>query len=173
MIYSLPDRRVEFEGDCYVAPNATVIGSVVLGHESSLWFNVVVRGDNDLITIGPGSNVQDGSVLHTDDGVHLTLGRRVTVGHMVMLHGCTIGDTSLIGINSIILNHARIGKHSIVGANSLVPEGKEFPDGKLLLGSPARVVRSLTDEEIAALDLTAEHYINNARRYRESLIEQT
>ena len=170
MIYSLADRAVTFEGDYYVAPNATLVGSVVMGHESSVWFNVVVRGDNDVITIGAGSNVQDGSVLHTDEGIALTLGKRVTVGHMAMLHGCTVGDNTLVGINSIILNGAVIGKHCIVGANTFIAEGKEIPEGKLVLGSPGRIVRSLRDAEILALDEFADHYIANARRYRTQLV---
>jgi carbonic anhydrase/acetyltransferase-like protein (isoleucine patch superfamily) len=170
MIYDLAERRVTFEGDYYVAPNATLIGSVVMGHESSVWFNVVIRGDNDVITIGPGTNVQDGSVLHTDEGIALTLGKRVTVGHMVMLHGCTVGDNTLVGINSVILNGAVIGKNCIVGANTLIAEGKEIPDGKLVLGSPGRIVRSLSDEEILALSDAADHYIENAQAYRSHLL---
>lgn len=173
MIYSLAERRVRFDGEAFVAPNATVIGSVVIGHQASIWFNVVVRGDNDLITIGAGSNVQDGSVLHTDAGVKLTLGQRVTVGHMAMLHGCTIGDGTLVGINSVILNHAVIGRHCIIGANALVPEGKSYPDGSLVIGSPGRVARTLTDEERGALDEFATHYIENAARYRRDLESQS
>ena len=171
MIYSLAEREVKFEGDYYVAPNATLIGSVVVGHEANVWFNVVVRGDNDVITLGAGSNVQDGSVLHTDEGIRLTLGARVTVGHMAMLHGCTIGDNTLVGINSVILNGAVVGKNCIVGANTLIAEGKEFPEGSLILGSPGRIARSLTQAEIAGLADFASHYIDNARRYRAELTQ--
>ena len=165
MIYTLGERAVTFEGDCYVAPTATVIGSVILGHEASVWFNVVIRADNDIIRVGAGSNVQDAAVLHTDEGVKLSLGRRVTVGHKAMLHGCTVGDTSLVGINSVILNHVVIGKHCIIGANTLIPEGKHIPDGTLVVGSPGRVVRDLTEAEIQSLDQVAGHYVDNARRY--------
>ena len=142
MIYSLDERTVELRGDHFVAPNATVIGSVVLENEASVWFNAVVRGDNDLITIGENSNVQDASVLHTDAGIKLTIGKDCTIGHMVMLHGCTIGDCSLIGIKSVILNNTVIGKNCIIGANTLLTEGKTIPDGSLVMGSPGRVVRS-------------------------------
>lgn len=169
MIYSLGDREVRVEGDYFVAHNATVIGSVVLENNASIWFNVVVRGDNDLITIGEDSNIQDGSVLHTDAGIELTIGKRVTVGHMAMLHGCTIGDGSLIGIKSVVLNNAVVGRNCIVGANTLIPEGKEIPDGSLVLGSPGRVARALREDEIAALPGFADHYVENARRFRREL----
>lgn len=166
MIYSLGDRRVERRGSGhFVAQNATVIGSVVLEDSASVWFNAVVRGDNDVITIGPSSNIQDGSVLHTDEGIPLTLGRGVTVGHKVMLHGCEVGDFSLIGINAVILNGARIGRYCIIGANTLIPEGMEVPDGSLIIGTPGRVRRSLTDEERRSLEMSAEHYVENAARF--------
>lgn len=171
MIYSLGERHAEFRGDYYVAPSADVIGSVVLGHNASIWFNCVLRGDNDLITIGDNTNVQDASVLHIDEGVPLTLGDNVSIGHQVMLHGCTIGDGSLIGINAVVLNNARIGRNSLVGASSLVTEGKEFPDGSLILGSPARVARALTEAEIAGLSAIAEHYVEKSALYRTSLRE--
>ena len=132
-----------------------MIGSVVLEKDVSIWFNVVVRGDNDVITIGERSNIQDHSVLHTDEGVKLTVGRNVTVGHQVMLHGCTIGDGSLIGIKSVILNNARIGQHCLIGANALITEGKEIPDRSLVVGAPGKVVRKLTDDEVARLLWTA------------------
>ncbi|MDX1654993.1 MAG: gamma carbonic anhydrase family protein, partial [Candidatus Competibacteraceae bacterium] len=132
-------------------------------------FNAVVRGDNDIITIGEDSNVQDGSILHTDEGVRLTLGRGVTVGHLVMLHGCTIGDNTLIGIKSVILNHARIGRNCIIGANTLIPEGKEIPDNSLVVGSPGRVVRQLTSEQIEGLRHSAAHYVSNFKRYQQQL----
>jgi carbonic anhydrase/acetyltransferase-like protein (isoleucine patch superfamily) len=172
MIHSLGDRKVITRGDHWVAHNATVIGSVVLEKDVSIWFNAVVRGDNDLITIGEGSNIQDHSVLHTDEGVKLTIGRNVTVGHHVMLHGCTIGDGSLIGIKSVILNNARIGKHCLIGANALITEGKEIPDRSLVVGAPGKVVRQLTDEEVARLLWNAEHYVNNYKRYQRDFKEQ-
>ncbi len=167
MIYSLGDRRVEIRGeDYFVADNATVVGSVVLENNASVWFNVVIRGDNDIITIGENSNVQDGSVLHTDGGVQLTIGKNVTVGHKVMLHGCTIGDNSLIGINSVILNGAKIGKYCLIGANSLIPEGKEIPDGSLVMGSPGKVVRELSEAQRQVLEMSARSYVNNFKRFK-------
>lgn len=172
MLYQLEDRRVETRGDCFVADNATVVGSVVLGHDVSVWFNVVIRGDTDRIVIGDNSNIQDGSVLHTDEGIELRIGRDVTVGHKVMLHGCTIGDNSLIGINAVILNKARIGRNCLIGANALITEGKEIPDGSLVMGAPGKVVRQLTEEEISGLRHAAEHYVENGRRYREHLKRQ-
>jgi carbonic anhydrase/acetyltransferase-like protein (isoleucine patch superfamily) len=168
-IYSLGDRRPLLGRDAWIAPNATVIGNVILGDEASIWWNAVVRGDNDTISIGAGTNIQDGSVLHADEGVPLTLGERVTVGHLVMLHGCTIGEESLIGIKSVILNRAVIGRHCIIGANSLIPEGKVIPDRSLVMGSPGKVVRQLSDEEVAKLRLAAQGYVDNARRYRAEL----
>jgi len=166
VIYRLGDSRVTLEGDAFVADSAQVIGNVTLKHQASVWFGSILRADNDLITIGEASNIQDGSVLHTDSGIQLTLGRKVSVGHMVMLHGCTVGDGSLIGIRSVILNHAVIGQHCLVGAGTLIPEGKTYPDGVLILGSPGRVVRDLSIEEIARIEMNAEHYVENARRYR-------
>ena len=172
MIHALGDCSPEFVGDGhFVAANATVIGNVRLLPEASVWFNCVLRGDNEPIEVGAGSNVQDGCVLHTDPGFPLTIGTHVTVGHKVMLHGCTIGDNSLIGIGSIILNGATIGAKCLVGAHSLVTEGKSFPDGSLILGSPARVVRELTAEEIAGLTESARHYVANAARFASSLRE--
>ena len=173
MIYTLDDVRVQVEtDDWFVADNATVLGSVILKHNASVWYNAVVRGDNDPIVIGANSNVQDGSVLHTDAGIPLTLGDYVTVGHLVMLHGCTVDDNSLIGIKTVILNHAVIGKNCIVGANSLITEGKTFPDNSLILGAPARVVRQLRDEEVAAVKRMAEHYVENFQRHRAGLRAQ-
>lgn len=166
MIYALGDHRPELQGEGhFIAGNAAVVGNVTLGACVSVWFNAVLRGDNDRIVVRDNSNVQDGSVLHVDAGIPLTIGRSVTVGHMAMLHGCTINDNSLVGIGSIILNHASIGRDSIVGANSLITEGKEFPDGVLIVGSPAKVVRSLSDEEIAHITWSANHYVKNARTY--------
>jgi carbonic anhydrase/acetyltransferase-like protein (isoleucine patch superfamily) len=167
MLYALGSRKVRLVGSGhYVAQNATVIGDVVLESESSVWFNVVIRGDNDTITIGARSNIQDGSVLHTDAGVALTLGPSVSVGHLVMLHGCTIGEGSLIGIKAVILNGAKIGRDCLIGANTLIAEGKTIPDRSLVLGSPGRVMRTLGDDEVARIRSIADHYVDNARRYR-------
>ena len=170
MIYSLGDRTPVLEGKGhFIAGNASVIGDVRLLDRASVWFNCVHRGDNELIEIGAGSNVQDGAVLHTDLGYPLTVGRDVTVGHKVMLHGCTIGNNSLIGIGSTILNGATIGENCLVGAHALVTEGKSFPDGSLILGSPAKVVRPLTAEEIAGISEAAQHYVANAARFESEL----
>jgi carbonic anhydrase/acetyltransferase-like protein (isoleucine patch superfamily) len=170
MIYKLGDRTPVLEGDGhFIADNATVIGNVCLKANSSVWFNCVLRGDNDQIEVGEGSNIQDGCVLHTDPGFPLTIARNVTVGHKVMLHGCTIGENSLIGIGSTVLNGANIGNNCLVGANSLVTEGKSFPDGSLILGAPAKVVRELTEEEISANQESASHYVENAARFSEQL----
>jgi carbonic anhydrase/acetyltransferase-like protein (isoleucine patch superfamily) len=172
-IFSLGERKVVVRGDeWFVAPNATVVGSVVIEAQASVWFNVVIRGDNDLITIGERSNVQDGSVLHTDPGIRLTLGRGVSIGHKAMLHGCTVHDGALIGINSVILNHAVIGKGSLVGANSLVPEGKVIPEGVLALGSPAKVLRELKPEERALLAAIADGYVERAKLFRAQMKPQ-
>ena len=168
-IYALEDRIPQFGDGCWVADNATVIGRVVAGNNVSIWYNAVVRGDNDPIVIGDGTNIQDGSILHNDEGVPLTIGSNVTIGHMVMLHGCTVGDGSLIGINAVVLNHAVIGKHCIIGANALIPEGKVIPDRSLVVGSPGRVIRQLTDEDIAGLLNNARHYVDNARLYANSM----
>ena len=164
-VYSIGDRQPSLGREVWIAPNATVIGDVRLGDHASIWWNAVLRGDNDTITIGAESNIQDGSVLHVDQGVALTLGARVTVGHLVMLHGCSIGDESLIGIKSVILNNAVIGRHCIIGANSLIPEGKVIPERSLVMGSPGKVVRQLSDEEVARLRDAAQGYVANARRY--------
>ena len=169
MIYTLEDRKPEFKGDYWVADSADVMGSVILEHEASVWFNAVLRGDNDVITVGEGSNIQDLSVLHTDPGIPLTIGRHVTVGHKVMLHGCTIGDNSLIGINSVILNGAKIGRNCLIGANSLIPEGKEIPDGSLVMGSPGKVVRELNEQQIQGLTMSAMGYIANYKRFKNGL----
>ncbi len=152
-----------------MADNAQVIGDVVLGEDSSVWFGATLRGDTETITVGRGSNIQDGSVLHADVGFPMTLGENVTVGHQVMLHGCTVGDGSLIGIGAVVLNGVKIGKHCLVGAGALVTEGKEFPDGSMILGSPARVTKTLTPEQIEGLRRSAKHYIDNAARYRKTL----
>lgn len=169
MRYALADRRIETRGEFFIADSADVIGSVILENNVSIWFNAVVRGDCDVITIGENSNVQDGSVLHADTGVPLTIGRNVTVGHKVMLHGCQIGDNSLIGINAVILNGARIGKFCIIGANTLIPEGKEIPDYSLVMGSPGKVVREVNAAQRAMLELSALHYVENFKRFRRDL----
>ncbi len=170
MLYRLGETRVEIEGDDYfVADSADVIGNVRLGNNVSVWFNAVIRGDNDPIVIGENSNVQDCSVLHTDVGCPLTIGRNVTIGHKVMLHGCTIGDNSLIGINAVVLNGAKIGKNCLIGANSLVTEGKEVPDGSLVMGSPAKVVKTLTEEQQEALLQSAEVYVAKFKLFAREL----
>lgn len=156
----------------FIAANATIIGTVHLGSEASVWFNAVLRGDNDWIEIGARSNIQDACVLHTDAGIRLVVGAGVTVGHRVTLHGCEIGDNSLIGIGSTVLNGARIGSNSVVGAHALVTENKSFPDGSLIIGSPAKAVRQLSDEEIAAIRWSADHYVQNAARYLSELATQ-
>lgn len=169
MKYRLGESRVDAHPQSWVAPNATLVGKIRLDAGASVWFGAVLRGDNELIHIGENSNVQDGSVMHTDMGHPLTLGTGVTVGHNAMLHGCTVGDYSLIGIQAVVLNGAKIGKHCLVGAGSLVTEGKEFPDGSLIMGSPAKVVRPLTPDQIEGLKRSARHYVDNARRYRNGL----
>jgi carbonic anhydrase/acetyltransferase-like protein (isoleucine patch superfamily) len=169
-IYSLKDRQPRFPaGEWYVAPTAALIGSVVLGNQSTIWFNVVIRADNELITIGERTNVQDGSVLHADPGRPLVLGANVTIGHKVMLHGCEVGDGSLIGMNAVLLNGSKVGAGSILGAGSLLPEGREIPPGVLALGAPARVIRPLTPEDQAGLLVIAEGYVARGVRYRAEL----
>lgn len=170
MIRALGERKPVFEGGGhFIAETATIIGSVQLGDCSSVWFNSVLRGDNDWLVVGERSNVQDGCVLHTDPGMPLTIGEGVTIGHKVMLHGCSIGRNTLIGIGSTLLNGSKIGVNCIVGAHALITENKEFPDGCLILGSPARVVRELEPEEIAKIGLAADTYVANARRFNEQL----
>jgi len=170
MIYTL-GHEPQIGSDCFVAANATVVGQVALGDHCSVWFNAVIRGDIEAIEIGARSNIQDGSALHTDEGFPLTIGVGVTVGHQVMLHGCTIGEGSLVGINAVVLNGARIGHNCLIGANTLVTEGKEIPDRSLVLGSPGRVVRSLSDTEVRLLAESAQHYVDNATRYLRQLRE--
>ena len=169
MIYRIDKHSPKFNDTNFIAPNATVIGRVVLEEDASVWFNVVIRGDNDPIIIGKKSNIQDGSILHTDLGAPLNIGEGVTVGHKVMLHGCSISDNCLIGINSTILNHAVIGKNSIVGANSLITEGKEYPDNTLIIGSPAKPIRELREAEIMMINMSSEHYVENGKRFMSSL----
>ena len=170
-IYDLGDKRPHLpeEGQYWIAPGAVVIGDVILKQNASVWFRAVVRGDNDPITVGRNSNVQDGSVLHSDPGLPLTIGDDVTIGHMAMLHSCEVGDNSLIGIGAVVLGRSRVGRNCIVGARSLIPEGKEYPDGVLILGSPAKVVRELAPHEIAFLKASADHYVQNWKRYAAEL----
>lgn len=168
-LYALGTKRPRVDTSAWVAPNATVIGDVRLGRNVSVWWNAVLRGDNDPIVVGDDSNIQDGSVLHTDLGVPLTIGAGVTVGHMVMLHGCTIGDGSLIGIGAVILNRAVIGRECLIGAGALVPEGKVIPDRSLVIGSPGRIVRRLGDEDVAAIRAGAHHYLEHVAEYRRGL----
>ena len=168
-IFELDGNAPQIGDGAWVAESAEVIGMVVLHKNASIWPQVVVRGDNDHIQIGEGSNVQDASVLHTDPGYPLMIGKQVTVGHKVMLHGCQIGDGSLIGIGAVILNGAKIGKNCLVGAGALVTEGKEFPDGSMILGSPAKAVKMLSPEQIAGINDIAGRYIKNALRYQKTL----
>ncbi|MEI7515077.1 MAG: gamma carbonic anhydrase family protein [Betaproteobacteria bacterium] len=165
-IYELEQVSPTIADTAWVADSAQVMGRVDLAAHSSVWFGVVIRGDTESIVIGEGSNIQDGSVLHADIGQPIHVGKHVTVGHKVMLHGCTIGDESLIGIGAIVLNGAKIGKNCLVGAGSLVTEGKEFPDGSMIMGTPAKLVRSLSPEQIEGLRWSAKHYIVNAERFR-------
>ena len=168
-IYELDGTVPHISDSAWVADSAQVMGDVVLEDDVSVWFGVVIRGDTDAIRIGQRTNIQDTSVLHADVGMPLTIGCDVTVGHKVMLHGCTVGDGSLIGIGAIVLNGAKIGKGCLVGAGSLVTEGKEFPDGSMIMGTPAKVVRQLTPEQLAGLLSSAQHYVDNARRFKTSL----
>jgi len=168
-IFELDGNTPRLDEGAWVAESAEVIGRVELHRNTSVWPKVVIRGDNDLIQIGEGSNVQDASILHTDPGYPLIIGKQVTVGHQVMLHGCHVGDGSLIGIGAVILNGAKIGKNCLVGAGALVTEGKEFPDGSMILGSPAKAVKTLTSEQIAGIEDIAGRYVKNAQRYQKTL----
>lgn len=171
MLYRLNERIPELRGERhYIAGNAAVIGTVILEENVSVWFNAVLRGDNDLIHIGANSNIQDGAVLHTDRGLPLTVAANVSVGHQAMLHGCTIGAGSLIGIKATILNHSIIGRNCLIGAHTLIGESKVIPDNSLVIGAPGRVVRTLTEAEIAALQANAAHYVEQMARYAGGLI---
>ena len=173
MIYSLGDKQLNRDNlDFWVAPNAAIIGDVTLKKNASVWFGAILRGDNDPIILGENSNIQDNSVCHTDDGMPLIIGDNVTVGHKVILHSCTVGDNSLIGMGSTVLNKAKIGNNCLVGANALVTEGKEFPDNSLIVGSPAKVKRELTDMEKKIIELSALHYVENMKRYKKDLLEE-
>ena len=170
MEYALGDARVTTDGDAYwIAPTAVVIGKVKLAKNASVWWGSVLRGDNEPITVGEGSNIQDGCVLHTDPGYPLIIGRHVTVGHMAMLHGCVIGDNALIGIGAVILNGARIGANCLIGAKALIPEGKEIPDNSLVMGAPGQIKRQVSEEHIARMRHSAEHYVANWQRYKRDL----
>ena len=168
MIYDFENKSLKSEGKNWIASNAIIIGDIVIKNDASIWFNVVLRGDIEKIEVGEGSNIQDGSVLHTDPGYPLIIGKGVTVGHMVMLHGCTIGDDTLIGIGSTILNNAKIGKNCIIGANTLITENKNIPDNSLVIGSPGKVVRQVTDKEIIHIKQNAKEYIENWKKYSKS-----
>jgi carbonic anhydrase/acetyltransferase-like protein (isoleucine patch superfamily) len=165
----LEDKKIKNLGENWIAPNASIIGDVVLEKNTSVWFNTTLRGDIENIHVGKGSNIQDGSVLHTDPGYPLKIGKDVTIGHLVMLHGCTIGDNSLIGIGAVILNNAKIGKNCIIGANSLITENKEIPDNSLVVGSPGRIMRQVTDKEIKLITENAIHYQVNWKKYSKSI----
>lgn len=168
-IFELDGTLPRLADSAWVADSAQLMGNVELADDSSVWFGVVIRGDTEVIRIGRGSNIQDLSVLHADIGMPLTVGEDVTVGHRAVLHGCTIGDGSLIGIGAVVLNGAKIGKGCLVGAGSLVTEGKEFPDGSMIMGSPAKVVRELSPEQIEGLRQSAKHYVENAHRFKAGL----
>ena len=169
MIYDFENNTPVLHKESWAASNAVLIGKVILKKDANVWFNVVLRGDIETITVGECSNVQDGCVFHTDPGCPLTLGKNVTVGHLVMLHGCEIEDDTLIGIGSIILNKAKIGKNCIIGANTLIPENKVIPDNSLVLGSPGKIVREVTDKEIEEIKENARHYVDNYKRYKKNI----
>jgi carbonic anhydrase/acetyltransferase-like protein (isoleucine patch superfamily) len=168
-LYALDGKTPVVHSSTWIAPSASIIGDAELKADTSVWFGAVIRADNDHIAIGERSNVQDGAVLHIDDGVPLTIGTDVTIGHHAMLHGCTVGDGSLVGIHAVILNRVVIGRNSLIGANALIPEGRVIPDLSLVLGSPGRVVRQLTDEEVDGLMRSASGYVEKSRLYRDSL----
>ena len=168
MIIDLGDKKLKTADDNFwIAPNASVIGEVNLERDASIWFNAILRADNEPITIGEGSNVQDGAIIHTDPGFACNIGKKVTVGHMAMLHGCSIGDGSLIGIGSVVLNGAKIGKNCIIGSKALVTEGMEVPDGSMVLGIPGKIKKTLTEEEQSVVPLGADHYIDNYKKYKQ------
>lgn len=175
MLYQWQDKKPTYQAPFtgWVADSAEIIGDVHLADNVSVWFGAVIRADNAPIYLGKNSNVQENSVIHTDEGIAVTIGEGVTIGHLAMLHGCTVGDNSLIGIGAIVLNNAQIGKNCIIGANALIPEGKVIPDGCLVMGSPGKVVRELTDAQKKMLEASAAHYVHNAKRYARDLQEQT
>ncbi|AWT48811.1 gamma carbonic anhydrase family protein [Psychrobacter sp. YP14] len=171
MIYKFLDKAPQFATPFqgWVADSARVIGDVYLGHQASVWFGAVIRGDNERIHIGDYSNVQENAVIHTDAGIQVTIGEYVTIGHLAMLHGCTVGDNSLIGIGAVVLNNAKIGKNCIIGAKALVTEGKEIPDNSLVMGAPAKVVKTLTEEQVAFLKMSALHYAKKCQQFKAGL----
>jgi carbonic anhydrase/acetyltransferase-like protein (isoleucine patch superfamily) len=168
-IYQLGERAPDIDPSAYITDSANVIGNVRIEANANIWFGVTIRGDNELIMVGENSNVQEASVLHTDPGFPLTIGKNVTVGHQAMLHGCTIGEGSLIGIQAVILNGAKIGKNCLVGAGALVTEGKEFPDNSLIIGTPAKVARTLSEEDIARLSGISSNYVTRGQFYKQNL----
>ena len=168
-VFELDGVRPELDPESWVADSAAVLGRVILNKGASVWFGATLRGDNDPITIGENSNIQDGAVLHTDLGVPLTIGRHVTVGHMVMMHGCEVGDNSLIGIGSIILNNAKIGKNCLIGANTLITEGKVIPDGSMVMGAPGKVIREVSEQQLQGMLAGSHHYVENWKRYAKGL----
>ena len=170
MIYSLGQKKPTFDPEqVWIADSADLIGSVILDHDVSVWFNVTIRADNDTVQIGKGTNIQDNTVIHTDEGIKVEIGENVTVGHKVIIHGASVGKNTVVGMGSVVMNHAKIGKNSIIGANSLITERKEFPDNSLIMGSPAKVVRELSKEEVEALSLSALHYSEKAKLYKKDL----
>ncbi|MEI7430408.1 MAG: gamma carbonic anhydrase family protein [Betaproteobacteria bacterium] len=169
--YALGNLTPQLDPQSWIAPNANVIGMVRMEKNSSVWWNCTLRGDRDWLILGENSNIQDGSVIHTDTGIQVLIGKNVTVGHMVILHGCTIGDNSLIGMGAVLLNRVVIGKNSLVGAHTLIPEGKVFPERSLIMGSPGKLVRELTDEEVANLPGSSERYVKNWQRYQSELVQ--
>ena len=169
MKYSIGERKVICKGDYWIADNAIVIGSVILENNASIWFNCVVRGDNDVITIGENSQLQDGCVVHTDPGHPVTVGKNVSVGHLAVLHGCTVGDGSLVGIKSVVLNDAVIGRNCVIGANTLIAERKKIPDGSLVIGSPGKIVRQLSEDEIRLFNANADDYVARWKQYQTEL----
>lgn len=172
MLYSLGDRKVTTHQNTFIAPSASLIGSVIVQEQASVWFNVVIRADNDTVEIGKGSNIQDGSILHVDPGYPISIGQNVTVGHKVMLHGCTIGDGALIGMNAVVLNGAKIGKGCLIGANALVTENMQVPDGSMVLGSPGKIVKALDEKTQASLLEGAKHYREKIALYTSELKPQ-
>lgn len=173
MLYSLTNKILDIQAqDYFIADNATVIGSVVIKENVSIWFNTVIRADNDIITINENTNLQDGVIVHTDEGIPMTIGCDVTVGHKAMLHGCTIGNNCLIGINAVLLNHVTVGENCIIGANTLLLEKTVIPPNSLVVGSPGKVIRTLTDAEIAKITWSAKHYVANFKRYKKELIRK-
>lgn len=169
MPFELEGHQLQTEGDFYIAPTAVVVGRILMKHQSSIWWGAVLRGDYELITLGERSNIQDNCVVHMDEGFPVTIGDRVTVGHKAVLHGCTIGNNSLIGINSVIMNGVNIGDNCLIGSNTLITEGKEIPDGSLVLGSPGKIFRQLTPEEIEENTEFSDRYVRNSARYRNTL----